>query len=165
MSYGNKCYARYFPEFFCNFPFITCIITLYILAFFLHHVRDEIDASIYRVLPVFVVVANVLTLWVISAEPVVFMKSGNAQSLSLTLIWAGYALILIILGIVRQWRWVRIGGIAIVGISIFKLFVIDTFTLDMGYKVAAYLTLGVILLAAGFLYQRFSEAIKKLFLE
>jgi uncharacterized membrane protein len=41
-----------------------------------------------------------------------------------------------------------------------KLFVVDTFTLESGYRVAAYLTLGVLLLAGGFVYHRYAEVIK-----
>jgi uncharacterized membrane protein len=80
--------------------------------------------------------------------------------MGLTMLWATYALVLIVVGIVGRWRWVRLGGLALVSLAIFKLLIIDTFTLESGYRVAAYLTLGVLLLAGGFVYHRYADVIK-----
>jgi hypothetical protein len=40
------------------------------------------------------------------------------------------------------------------------LFIWDTFTLQSGYRVAAYLTLGVLLLAGGYFYHRYANVLK-----
>ncbi len=117
-----------------------------------------------------VIAANFLTLWVLSAEIIGLFQSavtslpaaqlGNITSLSLTLLWAIYALVLIGVGIRKKWRAVRIGGLLLLTVPIGKLFLIDSFALDNVYRVAAFLTLGTILLGGGFAYQRFSEEIR-----
>ena len=80
--------------------------------------------------------------------------------MGLTLLWATYGLALVVVGIAGKWRWVRLGGLALLSVAIIKLFAIDTFTLEKGYRVAAYLTLGVLLLAGGFVYHKYANLIK-----
>jgi uncharacterized membrane protein len=59
-----------------------------------------------------------------------------------------------------KWPWVRVGGLALVSIAVLKLFILDTLRLDAGYRVGAYVTVGVLLLAGGFVYQRYADVIK-----
>jgi uncharacterized membrane protein len=85
--------------------------------------------------------------------------------MGLTLLWATYGLALVVVGIMGKSRWVRLGGLALVSVAILKLFIWDTFTLQSGYRVAAYLTLGVLLLAGGFVYHRYADVIKGLIMD
>lgn len=110
--------------------------------------------------PALIVGANFLSLWAFSSEVLTFIGSGYGRNMGLTLLWATYGLVLIIMGIAGKWRWVRLGGLALVSVAIVKLFTFDTFTLDRGYRVAAYLTLGVLLLAGGFVYHKYADLIK-----
>ena len=55
---------------------------------------------------------------------------------------------------------VRLAALALLAIPILKLFLVDSFALEQGYRVAAFLGLGAILLAGGFFYQRYSTAIR-----
>ncbi|MCH9025436.1 MAG: DUF2339 domain-containing protein [candidate division Zixibacteria bacterium] len=41
-----------------------------------------------------------------------------------------------------------------------KLFVFDVFALEQEYRVAAFLGLGALLVAGGYLYQRYTSAIR-----
>ena len=120
--------------------------------------------------PGLLVTANFLTVWILSAEVIATVDSGvvdmsreaepHVKSLSLSLLWGLYASVMLIIGIVRRWQPVRLGGLALLAIPVAKLFVVDTFELEQGYRVAAYFSLGFILLAGGLLYQRYGEAIK-----
>ena len=65
----------------------------------------------------------------------------------------------------RRWQPVRLAGLALLAIPVVKLFVIDTFELEQGYRVVAYFSLGFILLSGGLLYQHYSEAIKRFLFE
>ncbi len=49
---------------------------------------------------------------------------------------------------------------ALLVIPVVKLFVFDIFLMEQGYRVAAFVTLGVLLLATGLVYQRYNEAIR-----
>ena len=55
---------------------------------------------------------------------------------------------------------VRLASLGLLAVPIVKLFLFDSFALDQGYRVAAFLSLGVILLIGGFLYQRYGEVIR-----
>ena len=126
-------------------------------------------------LAVFIAAASLLTLWILSAEIISSVESdyfdvppgiaGNVTSLSLSILWAVYAAILIVAGIVMRWRWVRLAGLGLLAVPVLKLFLVDTFSLEREYRVAAYLVLGILLVAGGFLYQRYSRAIRGFLLE
>jgi len=125
--------------------------------------------------PGLLVTANFLTVWILSAEVIATVDSDvvdmsreaepHVKSLSLSLLWGLYASVMLIIGIVRRWQPVRLGGLALLAIPVAKLFVVDTFELDQGYRVVAYLSLGFIMLSGGLLYQRYSEAIKRFLFE
>ena len=130
--------------------------------------RDLMNSRL--LFPGLLVTANFLTVWILSAEVIATVDSGvvdmsreaepHVKSLSLSLLWGLYASVMLIIGIVRRWQPVRLGGLALLAIPVAKLFVVDTFELEQGYRVVAYFSLGFILLAGGLLYQRYSEAIK-----
>ena len=123
------------------------------------------------------ITANFLTVWILSAEVIAAVDSdlveasreteSHIKSLSLSLLWGLYASVILIIGIVWRWQPVRLGGLALLAIPVAKLFVVDTLFGDLagGYRVAAYFSLGFILLAGGLLYQRYSEAIKDFLFE
>ncbi len=121
-------------------------------------------------IPILLVGASLLTLWIASAELIAWVDSGLAgvtgrtadftKSLGLSILWAAYASLALAIGIVKGWRMVRLGALALLAVPILKLFLVDAFALEQGYRVAAFLTLGALLLVGGFLYQRFSHAIR-----
>ena len=127
------------------------------------------------IIPVFLFASNLLTLWVRSAEVISTVDAAlpdvarsivnNLKSLSLSILWALYAVLLIVLGFARRLRWVRLVGLALLMVPVGKLFALDVFELEQGYRVAAFMTLGAILVAAGFLYQRFRGVIRELLLD
>lgn len=125
--------------------------------------------------PGLLAIANFLTVWILSAEVISVVDSGiidigmeaesHIKSLSLSLLWGIYASVMLVVGIVWRWQAVRLGGLALLSIPVIKLFVVDTFDLEQGYRVAAYFSLGFIMLVGGLLYQRYSAAIKRFLFE
>ena len=116
-----------------------------------------------------VAAANALTLWFLSFETIEAVDrpapdGGDAafyaKSLALSLVWALYASVGLAVGILRRWRIVRLASLCLLAVPIVKLFLFDSFALEQGYRVAAFLSLGGILLAGGFLYQRYGDAIR-----
>ncbi len=121
------------------------------------------------------VAANAFALWFLSAEVIgavqadaLFSVSDSNErdvvSLGLTVLWGAYGGLVLTAGFIGDWRLVRSAGLILLAIPVFKLFLIDSFQLDQGLRVAAFLILGAILLAGGYLYQRNSELIKELFI-
>ena len=146
--------------------------------FWWKRIRDDLQYNWERHVPVAVsVAANLFTLWILSvmvADAVGLASrngfvgaaaAGNATSLSLSVLWALYATVLIALGIVRQERWLRTGGLVLLAIPVVKLFSYDAFQLEAGYRVGAFMGLGALLVLGGFLYQRYSRVIRGFLLE
>ena len=73
----------------------------------------------------FLAVANALSLWILSVQVVMAVDlatigvstAGNLKSLSLSGLWALYAAVLIVLGIARRWRWLRMSGLGLLARS------------------------------------------------
>ena len=133
----------------------------------------------WAVYPIMIGLANFWTIWILTAEvldyfnhniaTVRFMEGSraeiqameNAQNLSLTVLWAVYALVLLAVGIIGKLRAVRLAGLALLTIPVAKVFVYDVFQLEQAYRVAAFIGLGALLLIGGYLYQRFGHAIRE----
>jgi len=124
------------------------------------------------------IAANFFSVWILSFEVWDSFESAlqtsalpareglrNAQNLSLTAVWAIYAVIGLVIGIVKRWRRVRIGALILLAVPIVKVFVYDVFKLETGYRIAAFVGLGVLLIVSGYLYQRYSKIIKGFFIE
>jgi uncharacterized membrane protein len=90
---------------------------------------------------------------------------SNAQNLSLTAVWAVYAVAGLVIGIWKHWRAVRIGSLALLAVPIVKVFIYDVFKLETSYRIGAFVGLGLLLLVSAYLYQRYSKIIKGVFTE
>ena len=156
--------------------FAVGVVVLYASGIALWRWQDRFfDPREIYLIPALLIGANFLTLWILSAEAIASAHSAyfnippgiadNVASLSLSILWVVYAAILLIIGIRLGNRWVRVAGLALLGIPVVKLFLFDTFDLEQEYRVAAYLGLGAILVAGGFVYQRYSRAIRGFLLE
>ena len=123
-----------------------------------------------------IVAANALTLWFLSAEVIGGVQTGqlisvssgdrgDVTSLSLTVLWGIYGAIVLVAGFFGGWRPVRLAGLGLLGVPVVKLFLVDSFQLDAEFRVAAFMIMGMILLAGGYLYQRHNTAFKDFFLD
>ena len=140
--------------------FCICVIALYVVAYLVSRSRDKLLHGESLVSPLLILAANGLSLFALSSEVVTYAPAGSGQSMGLTVLWAAYGLAVMVAGIMGRWPWVRLGGLALVSVAVLKLFIWDTLTLDDPYRVAAYISLGVLLLAGGFVYHRYADVIK-----
>jgi uncharacterized membrane protein len=81
------------------------------------------------------------------------------QKTGYSILWGTYAFVLMFLGLKWGDKNVRIIAIALFGITILKLFLIDIRSLSEGGKIAAFISLGVLLLIISFMYQRLKKMI------
>lgn len=157
--------------------FIVGIAATYLAAYILWRQRDTfpewgVPAS------TLLVAASFFSLWILSFEVWDAFSSAlrtaessareglrNAQNLSLTAVWAVYAVAGLVVGIRKRWRYVRLGALGLLAIPIIKVFVYDVFKLEMGYRIGAFVGLGLLLLISAYLYQRYSQAIRGVFIE
>ena len=152
--------------------FVVSIAAMYLSGYLLWRERKALqgwEKDAWQVYPVFVLAANFFSLWVLSAEVINYFDSQggleNAKNLSLTTLWAFYAAIGLVIGIAIRSRPVRVAALALLAVPVAKVFVYDVFTLERVYRIGAFMGLGVLLLAGGYLYQRYSKVIRGFFVE
>jgi uncharacterized membrane protein len=91
-----------------------------------------------------------------------FQFSGNfARDMSYSIAWGLFALLLLIVGIRKRIAATRYAGLALLGITVVKLFFHDLSQLDQLYRIGAFIAVAVIAILASFLYQRFLAAVTK----
>jgi uncharacterized membrane protein len=83
----------------------------------------------------------------------------NVERLAFSLVWLGYAIGVMGLGIWRRARWMRLGAMALLAGVILKVFVYDLSFLGTVYRPVSLAGLGVVLLAVSFLYQRYRKVL------
>lgn len=88
----------------------------------------------------------------------------NMQSLSLSVIWAVYASILMALGMARRIKGARIFALVLFGIVIGKVFLFDMQSLSEIYRILAFIVLGMLLLLISFLFYKYKAQIKEFIL-
>lgn len=80
---------------------------------------------------------------------------GLAQDMTYSLAWGMFALVLMILGIVRRHRATRLGALLILILTVGKVFLHDLWQLGALYRVGSIVGLAIALLLVSYLVQRF----------
>jgi uncharacterized membrane protein len=124
------------------------------------------------IIPLMVAAANLLAIIALSAEaygyyaksietsgtsPTDLRNLRLAQQLSLSVIWTVYGGAMLVAGIVRRNRMLRMMALGLLGITIIKVFLLDLSSLERIYRIVSFIVLGAILLAVSFLYQRYRQ--------
>jgi uncharacterized membrane protein len=149
------------------------IALLYLLAS-LHRRRGDTLTGAGRVeVAALLVAAHGLTLLLLTAEiNAVFQKrawtgeargrgagatttADLARDVSLSTAWAAYALGLVAAGIRRRYAPIRYFAIGVFAVTVGKVFLVDLARLDRVWRILSVIGLGVLLLGASYLYQRF----------
>jgi uncharacterized membrane protein len=85
-----------------------------------------------------------------------FSFSGNfARDMAYSIAWALYAFALLLIGMRQKTRWVRYSGMALLVVTLAKLFLHDLGNLNQLYRIGAFIGVAIILIVASFVYQRF----------
>lgn len=80
-------------------------------------------------------------------------RSQTAQ-VALSAFWGGVGLVAIVVGLVRDIRELRLGGLVLLGIGVVKVFAYDLAELDQLYRVLSFIAVGILLLTGAYAYQR-----------
>ncbi|WP_423737386.1 DUF2339 domain-containing protein [Chitinophaga caseinilytica] len=84
---------------------------------------------------------------------------GTVHGTGYALLWGLFAFVLMFIGLRRKSRDLRIVAITVFGITLVKLFAFDLRGLGEGGKIAAFISLGILLLLISFMYQRLKKII------
>lgn len=87
------------------------------------------------------------------------VDAWNRFHLRMSATWIVYSILLMIIGFMRRMRPTRIAALILLLVTIGKVFLYDLSFLQQPYRIVSFIALGVILLAAGFMYQRFKSVI------
>tara|TARA_R110002050_G_scaffold228457_3_gene364073 strand:- start:6491 stop:8848 length:2358 start_codon:yes stop_codon:yes gene_type:complete len=101
-------------------------------------------------------------LWISCSELIHWMdimEFTQSYKLGLSILWGLYALFLIVLGIWKNKKHLRIMAIALFGVTLVKLFLYDISHLDTLAKTVVFVSLGVLLLIISFLYNKYKHII------
>ncbi len=108
-----------------------------------------------------VVAANALLLFTLSTEIHAFWETRQgaanaalAGQMMLSATWAAYAAALTAAGIRRRYAPIRYLALAVFGLTVLKVFLVDFAQVDSVYRIVSSVVLGLLLLAASYLYQR-----------
>ncbi len=88
------------------------------------------------------------------------LRSKN--SVVLSIFWLLYGIVLVAVGMTRERKGVRVGGLILLFLAILKLFFVDLWSLGTLYRIISSMTLGVILLGISFAYNRYKDKIKEI---
>lgn len=173
---GNLDHESFWPVLNWRFlPFAVAVACLYAAQWFAQRTGSEFRGTFAReealAAPVALFgLATLTTIWILSAEVLAsadsalfdlsYSASENVSILGLTLLWGIYGATLMLAGVLKRWRWVRIAGLLLLIAAVVKLFAYDSQTLEQVYRVIAFLSLGVILVAGGFVYQRYTHLVR-----
>ncbi len=83
----------------------------------------------------------------------------DSYKLGLSILWGIFALGLVIIGIYQHKKHLRIGAIALLGLTLAKLFFYDIADLDTISKTVVFVSLGILMLIVSFLYNKYKAFI------
>jgi uncharacterized membrane protein len=84
-------------------------------------------------------------------------QADDSTRIGYSVLWAIYGLLMIYLGFRNRSKLFRISGIVLLGIVIIKLFTYDLSDATTITKIILFISVGILLLIASFLYQRLSK--------
>ncbi|HEX6429138.1 MAG TPA: DUF2339 domain-containing protein [Niastella sp.] len=84
---------------------------------------------------------------------------GKQYKLGLSIIWGIYALALVVLGIRKKQKHLRLAGIVLFLVTLLKLFLYDLAGSGTITKTVSFISLGVLLLVVSFLYNKYKDVL------
>ena len=99
-----------------------------------------------------------LALWVFVSRWVVLQSGG--EHFFVTVSWAGLAFLFFAAGFIWRERMHRWLGLGILACAVGRVFLSDVWKLETIYRILSFMALGVVLLALGFIYNKYQDKIR-----
>lgn len=163
----NDLTVNYFRKggyYFGGLEFIIRYITIVIAAAMLyigHQVMKAFisDSTIHKA---WTLMLYAMVLAFVSAEYLCWTRvsgDGNQYKLGLSIVWGIYALLLVVLGIRKKQKHLRLAAIALFLVTLIKLFLYDLAGAGTITKTVSFISLGVLLLVVSYLYNRYKDVL------
>jgi uncharacterized membrane protein len=92
------------------------------------------------------------------SAPTSLISTNFTRDMTYSIAWALYGLVLLVFGIAKKLTAVRYASLALIGVTLLKLFFHDLRQLGQLQRIGAFVGVAVVLLVSSFLYQRFVAA-------
>ncbi len=161
-SYLQQSMSLYFHRGFLNISFRYVALAFAAMMLFVSYrymYRDFLMTGLKTALELLL---HLTILWIASSELVNWLDmagSNRNYGLGLSILWGVYSLFLIILGIWRRKKHLRIRAIVLFRGTLLKLFFYDLSNLGTISKTIVFVSLGVMLLIISFLYNKYKHII------
>ena len=87
----------------------------------------------------------------------IYSVMSDTHKIGYPILWGVGSFILIAVGLQRKLRHVRIIALTLFLVTLLKLFIVDIRGISEGGKIAAFISLGLLLLIMSFMYQRLKK--------
>jgi len=159
-NYINQIQAEYYPRtsFSIIIRYISFIFVVMLLIPIWQWNKKEEKQELNKI--VFSLLVHTTILWILCSEMLNIMdllRNDYTYRFGLSILSGAYALLLIVLGISGRKKHLRIAGIALMGVTLVKLFFYDMTRLDIMLKTILFLALGSLLLVISFLYNKYQK--------
>jgi uncharacterized membrane protein len=161
-SYLNRGENLYFQisAFNIGIRYISLAIVFLAVIVCYRYAKQEFLKPVFKI--TFDVCLHIICLWIATSELIHWMDIIGAKEsykLGFSILWGIYSLFLVILGIWKNKKYLRIFAIALFGITLVKLFFYDIAHLNTIAKTIVFVSLGVLLLIISFLYNKYKNII------
>lgn len=92
-------------------------------------------------------------------------EKRQVTQVGMSIIWALYASATLVVGIVKHWKLIRLFSLVLLLLAIAKLALIDFAYLGTAARVVGFTVLGVLLVAASFVYQKNKDTLTSFFID
>jgi uncharacterized membrane protein len=84
-------------------------------------------------------------------------RPGVARQTAFSAFWGLYAIVIIAIGFAKSATWMRRGGLALLGLTLVKVVLIDMADAGTVYRVLSFLVLGLVLIVTSIIYARLAQ--------
>jgi uncharacterized membrane protein len=126
--------------------------------------QDFVQPTLFNLRKAFDIGLHAIILCVLSSELInamTFVEASQSDKLGLSILWGIYALLLIVLGIWKRRKHLRIAAIALFALTLIKLFLYDIAQMETIAKTIVFVSLGILLLIISFLYNKYKHLIEE----
>jgi uncharacterized membrane protein len=150
--------------------FAMAVAATVVMAFLYHRNRSQLTEIERPGVTVFGLGANVLAVWVLTAETYDFFRRQqfptpatwqNAAQLGVSLVWTVYSALVLVGGMVYRYQPARLFALVLFGVTIFKVFLFDLSFLSTPSRILSFGGLGGVLILVSWLYSRFRVQIRE----
>ncbi|OQP56205.1 DUF2339 domain-containing protein [Niastella populi] len=159
IAYFEKGYA-----YFGSFEFAIRYVVIAVTALMLYTSRQSVKAFFPEPWAQrgWLLMVHMVALGFLSAEYLCWTTmrgSDNQYKLGLSILWGLYAMMLVVLGIWKKQKHLRLAGIVLFMVTLIKLFIYDLAGAGTITKTISFISLGVLLLVVSFLYNKYKDVL------